>query len=360
MYTELIDLGWSEWFEKRLQKSNDHLVARVVAVDRDVLIIVNNINTFRAKLSGAWFYRHNLNNNPAHELPCVGDWVIFEKHAQDDFGIIHNILVRKTSLYRKQVGDITQLQMIGANLDFVVIVQSCHFDFNIARLQRYMVMVNEGGTKPIILLTKTDLITSEALAQCLAEVCASGIDESTTPILSLSNINQIGIDKLQQLLMPTKTYCLVGSSGVGKSTLINRLIGTEQLTTSSVSGTGEGRHTTVRRELIRLPCGALVIDNPGMREFGVLGADDAIDDSYAQITNLANQCKFRDCQHTHDSGCSVLEAVKTGKITHKQLDNYHKLKSESAFNKMSYAEKREKSRNFAKFIKLVKKSKRCE
>jgi len=164
-----------------------------------------------------------------------------------------------------------------------------------------------------------------------------------------------------------KTYCFVGSSGVGKSTLINQLVGREKMETGSVSGTGEGRHTTVRRELIRLDSGALVIDNPGMREFGIFGSESGIansysdiialasGNSYADIIALASGCRYQDCSHTGEPGCAVLAAVHTGEISQESLDSFHKLKEESAFNDMSYAEKRKKDRDFGRYIKSVKK-----
>jgi ribosome biogenesis GTPase len=245
-----------------------------------------------------------------------------------------------------------EYQMIAANVDYVLIVQSCHFDFNPRRLERYLVMVMEGGAEPYILLTKTDLVEPAALATQLAEIQAAGI---TAPIVPLSNVTQDGLDDLKRLLLPGKTYCFVGSSGVGKTTLINQLIGREILETGVVSGTGEGRHTTVRRELIRLDGGALVVDNPGMRELGILGAEGGIGGSYSDITALSPRCRYRDCSHTGESGCAVLAAVNAGAITQEYLENFLKLREESKFNDMSYAEKRKKDRDFGRYIKSAKK-----
>jgi len=156
-------------------------------------------------------------------------------------------------------------------------------------------------------------------------------------------------------LRPGKTYCFVGSSGVGKSTLINQLVGHEKMETRSVSGTGEGRHTTVRRELIRLDDGALVIDNPGMREFGILGAESGIVNNYSEIIALAASCRYQDCSHTNEPRCAVLVAVHVGEISQESLDSFLKLKEESAFNDMSHAEKRKKDRDFGRYIKSAKK-----
>ncbi len=347
-YSDLNELGWDDWFAQRAHCKPTESVARVAAVDRDQLLLVDQSGHFRAKLAGRYLHHHHL----SQELPCVGDWVYVEKQPGDDFGVIHALLERRTSLRRKSAGQVTEYQMIAANLDYVLIVQSCHFDFNLNRLERYLVMVMEGGAEPIVVLTKTDLVAPEVLAAQLAQIQAAGI---TAPIVALSNLTRDGLEKVKRLLLPGKTYCFVGSSGVGKSTLVNLLLGRERMETKSVSGTGEGRHTTVRRELIRLEGGALVIDNPGMREFGVLGAEAGIASSYSDITALASRCRYLDCSHTGEPGCAVLAAVDAGKITQDSLDSFLKLKEESAFNDMSYAEKRRKDRDFGRYIKSAKK-----
>ena len=347
-HCELSELGWSDWFEQRAECRATATIARVAAVDRDQLLLVDKASVFRAKLAGRYFYRHNL----SHELPCVGDWVCVDKQSGDDFGVVHAILERRTSLRRKSAGNVVEYQMIAANLDYVVIVQSCHFDFNLKRLERYLVMVMDGGAEPYILLTKTDLVDPAVVAAQMAEIRTAGIN---APIVTLSNVTQEGVDDFKRLLLPGKTYCFVGSSGVGKSTLINQLIGREMLETKAVSGTGEGRHTTVRRELIRIEGGALVVDNPGMREFGIFGAEGGIGSSYSDITSLSSRCRYRDCSHTGEPGCAVLEAVESGEISQGHFKNYLKLRKESEFYQMSYAAKRKKDQDFGKYLKSVKK-----
>ena len=343
-------LGWDKWFEGRstLQCRPIETVARVAAVDRDQLLLLNDGGAFRAKLSGSYMYRHRL----SQEFPCVGDWVCVEKHQDDDIGLINAVLERKTSLRRKAAGGSVEFQMIAANIDYVIIVQSCHFDFNLKRLERYLVMVMDGGAEPYVLLTKTDLVGPDILTAQISQIRAAGV---LAPVLTLSNVTREGIEELKQILLPGKTYCFVGSSGVGKSTIVNELIGHDILEIKDVSATGEGRHTTVRRELIILQNGALVIDNPGMREFGILGSEDGIAGGFSDIFNLASNCHYRDCTHTSEPGCAVLSALGAGEIDQKHYENYIKLKEESEFYQMSYAEKRKKDRDFGKYIKSAKK-----
>ena len=331
--------------------SSSNSTARVIAVDRGQMLLQDEMGVFRAKLSGKFIFE----SNASAEYPCVGDWVFVEKTDADEFGLIQGIAERKTSLRRKEAGRNVEYQMIAANVDFVFIVQSCHYDFNIKRLERYLVMATEGGTTPHVLLTKTDLVAPEKLAVQIAQIEDAGI---TAPVMTLSNVTQEGVDELKNILLPGKTYCFVGSSGVGKSTLINGLMGRDTLKTKSVSGTGEGRHTTTRRELKTLENGAMVIDNPGMREFGIIGSEDGIDASFSDIIALASQCRFQNCTHTNEPNCAIQKALETGEIDPKHYENFIKLKKESAFNLMSYSEKRKKDKDFGKFLKNYKKNNR--
>ncbi|HTI99281.1 MAG TPA: ribosome small subunit-dependent GTPase A [Dongiaceae bacterium] len=347
-HPELYGLGWCEWFEARSQCAPGQTIARVAAVDRELLLLVDPDGPFRGKLAGS--YRHRLAQ--PQQLPCVGDWVWLEREPGGGLGVVHGVLERRTSLRRKAAGNPIESQMIAANVDCVVIVQSCHFDFNVKRLERYLVMVMDGGAEPQILLTKTDLVEPGVVAAQLAQIRSAGIH---APVATLSNVTGEGGEALQRALRPGKTYCFVGSSGVGKSTLINWLMGRAAQETGAVSATGEGRHITVRRELIRLAGGALVIDNPGMREFGIAGAAGGLESSYADITARAASCHYRDCSHTGEPGCAVLAALQSGELSQEQYESYLKLRAESEFYDMSYAQKRKKDRDFGRFLKSVKK-----
>jgi ribosome biogenesis GTPase len=349
IHDELHPLGWSSWFEVKLDRDSTDRIARVAAVDRDLLLVIDQTGSFRAKLAGRFLHRSQL----PEEMPCVGDWVCLDKRTEDDLAVVHAVVERRTSLRRKSASNEFQYQMIASNVDYAVIVQSCHFDFNLKRLERYLVMVNEGGIEPLILLTKIDLVSPDVLAEQAETIRSAGV---SAPMITLSNVTGAGIDVLTHQLTPAKTYCFVGSSGVGKSTVINRLVGRAKLETGTLSNTGEGRHTTVRRELILLDGGALVIDNPGMREFGIADAESGIETSFADLTSLAALCRFNDCSHTSEPGCAVREALKAGQISQEHFENYQKLRKESDFLDLSSFQKRKKDREFGKRIKSAKKT----
>jgi ribosome biogenesis GTPase len=325
-------------------------IARVTAVDRDQYIIRNAESEVPAKLTGRAAYS---SESPA-DLPCVGDWVCVRYHDSGAHASILDVLPRKSFLRRKRPGGNVEFQMIAANIDMAFIVQSCHFDFNVRRLERYLVMTSEGHIEPVVLLTKADLISPAALEQLVSKIRHAGIGAR---IITLSNVSGMGIDQVRELIQTGKTYCLLGSSGVGKTTLINRLVGGSDLATGAVSHTGEGRHTTTRREIIALEHGGFLIDMPGMRELGVLGASEGIDDCFADIQAYSPNCRFANCTHSSEPGCAIQSAVAQGELDPAHLQNYLKLKKESEFHQMSHLEKRNKDRAFGKFVRSVTKAK---
>ncbi len=350
---DLKEIGLDHWFQRRAAGvcRPGHRLARVTAVDRGRYLVRSEHSEVSAELAGKLLY----SAESTLDLPCVGDWVCVLYHDSDGRAIIHGLLPRRSFLRRKSAGNKIEYQVIAANIDTALIMQSCHLDFNVRRLERYLVMVHEGRIEPLLVLTKIDLIGKEALEQMVAKIRRSGI---TPRILAISNVTGAGIDQVREALTPAKTYCLLGSSGVGKTSLINQLLGRSTLETKTVSGTGEGRHTTSRRQLVALEQGAMLIDTPGMRELGLLGASEGIGDSFADIRDLAIDCRFGNCTHTSEPGCAVLTAIEAGALSQDHYRNYMKLKRESEFHEMSYLDKRTKDRAFGRFVKVYKKHKR--
>jgi len=347
---KLMDLGFDPWFEAHVDdmRQEDQGIARVSAVDRGSYLIRNETREVPAELAGKFSYQVEC----SVDLPCVGDWVTVQYYNDDTEAIIHGVFPRKTFLRRKTAGEKVEFQMIAANIDVAFIVQSCHFDFNVRRMDRYLVMAADGGVEPIVLLTKTDLIVPEELEQKLAAITSSAI---TARVLALSNITGIGFDEFQQVLVSGRTYCLLGSSGVGKTTLLNRLIGQDVFDTKAVSGTGEGIHTTARRQLIVLNQGSMLIDTPGMRELGLLGVSEGVNQGYEGIVQISMNCRYPNCGHTQEPGCAVRAAVTSGTLTEDRYSSYIKLKKESEYHELSYLDKRKKDRAFGRFIKSAKK-----
>jgi len=346
---KLSDLGFDQWFEalsaEFIQEGCGF--ARVSAVDRGAYLIRNESGEVTAELAGKLSYQIE---SPV-DLPCVGDWVSAQYYDNGTAAIIHRVLPRKTFLRRKSAGVNVDFQMIAANLDTAFIVQSCHFDFNPHRLDRYLVMAADGHVEPVVILTKTDLITRDELDQKLAIIGSV----TKAKVLAFSTLTGSGFDEFRQMLTPGKTYCLLGSSGVGKTTIINRLMGREAFHTKTVSATGEGTHTTSRRQLTILSQGAMLIDTPGMRELGLVGTDDGLDSGFEEFVRLAVHCRYPDCSHEREPGCAVRAAVKRGDLSEDRYSSYIKLKKESEFHALSYLDKRKKDKAFGKFIKSVKK-----
>jgi ribosome biogenesis GTPase len=348
---ELKTLGFDQWFQDKRSEAQrpDCSVARVTAVYRDSYLVRNETSEVLAELTGSFSYSAESST----DLPAVGDWSLVQYHNADTFAVIHGLLPRKSFLRRKTPGKKTDYQMIAANINSALIVQACDVDFNIRRLERYLVMVNEGHIEPILLLTKSDLVGPEELGQRISEVRQATI---ACTVLSLSNVTGSGVDQVRQLLEPGKTYCLVGSSGVGKTTLLNNLIGCDAFKTNAVRASdGKGKHTTTQRQLIVLEQGAMLIDTPGMRELGNIGTVSGLEESFADIRDLSRNCRFANCTHTREAGCALLKATENGSLLLDRYQSYMKLMKESEYNEMSYLEKRRKDKKFGQFVKTTMK-----
>lgn len=343
-------LGFDPWFEEQagdlLQPG--HSIARVTAVDRGAFLIRDERGEMSAELAG----KLRFDVQSTIDLPCVGDWVCVQYHTSASPAIIHAVLPRRTFLRRKCPGKKVDFQMIASNVNVAFIVQSCHYDFNIRRLDRYLVMANEGHIEPFIILSKSDLVTPTGLERMIERIRDAGI---SVEILALSNTTGAGFDDFRKRLVPGRTFCLLGSSGVGKTTLINRLIGRDAFDTKSVSKTGKGTHATARRQLILLDQGALLMDMPGMRELGILGASDGMSESFADIQDLSQDCRFSNCTHAQEPGCAVVMSIEAGELSENRYRSYFKLRKESVYNEMSYVDKRRKDKAFGRFIKSVQK-----
>lgn len=348
---ELKTLGFDQWFqEKRAEALRpDCAVARVTAVQRDSYLVRNETSEVFAELAGSFAFSADSST----DLPSVGDWALVQYHNAGTFAIIHGLLPRKSFLRRKTPGRKIDYQMIAVNIDFALIVQSCDVDFNLRRLERYLVMVHEGRIEPVLLLTKSDLVGPEELEQRIAEVRGANI---TCKVLPLSNVTEFGLDQVRQLLESGKTYCLVGSSGVGKTTLLNHILGQDVFETNTVRASdGKGKHTTTKRQLIVLDSGAMLIDTPGMRELGNIGVSSGLEESFSDIWGLAKTCRFANCTHTQEKGCALLAAIEDGVLQAHRYQSYMKLMKESEYNELSYVEKRRKDKNFGKLVKTVMK-----
>jgi ribosome biogenesis GTPase len=349
---DLAQLGFDPWFEERYRGLHvpGCRPARVSSVYGDRYRIVSEIGEVNAELSGKCLFSVE---SPS-DYPCVGDWVAAQYVNEDSSAIIHETFPRKSCLRRKAAGKKVDHQMIAANIDVAFVVQSCDSDFNLRRLERYLVMIHDGNIEPVVVLTKTDLVPKEEL-ECLVEkVKRHGNDCDVVPI---STITGEGLSDFSGRLTAGKSYCLIGSSGVGKTTLINHLVGGQVFETKSVrESDGRGRHTTSRRQLVMLGQGALMIDTPGMRELAGIGVTTAIGDSFPEIEALSARCLFSDCAHVSEKGCAVMHAVVSGDLEAERLNSYRKLKTESDYHEMSYAEKREKDRKFGRFVADWKKN----
>jgi ribosome biogenesis GTPase len=269
-----------------------------------------------------------------------------------DFSIIHGILPRFSVISRQAVGKFGEIQIIATNIDYALLVQAADRDFNINRLERYLTICNSSKVSPIIVLSKIDLIDEHRTIEILEKIKAR---INSVPIIAISNESQDGYDKIKAIIKKGKTYCMLGSSGVGKSTLLNNLSGKSIMRTDTISqSTNKGKHITSHRELIILENGGILVDNPGMREVGIADTTIGLEITFDMIVRFSQNCRFKDCTHTNEIGCSVIEAVEKGELDRASYENYLKLEREKAHFESSVVERRKKDREFGKMVKNYK------
>ena len=348
---KLKDFGYSERLEEfRIEnKLKDFDIGRVISEHKERYIVKTEKGEFEAEVTGN--LRFSAKNR--EDFPAVGDWVALTIY-DPDFSIIHKILPRVSVISRQAVGQFGEIQIIAANVDYALLVQAADRDFNINRLERYLSICYSSKVSPIIVLTKTDLIT-EQLKTEITEKINQRI--KNVPVFAISNETQAGYEYLKQIIEEGKTFCMLGSSGVGKSTLLNNLSGRNVMKTGSISqSTSKGRHVTSHRELIVLENGGILIDNPGMREVGIVDTNEGLETTFDTILDLSQNCRFKDCTHTGETGCSVLEALEKGEIDRNSYENYLKMQRERSYFESTLEEKKKKEKLFGKIIKNYKKT----
>jgi ribosome biogenesis GTPase len=352
---DLSDYGWDAGFEESFKeyRENNLLPARVIEVNRLGYKLVSEKGAINGRLSEK--FRKNCLFREG--LPTVGDWVAFQPRELTGFVSIQGLVKRKSKFSRKVIGTGSEEHVIAANIDTIFVVSGLDRDYNIRRLERYAILAGDSNAELVFILNKSDLCKD--LEQIRSEIKGSF---PNNPVYALSALNNQGLQQLAPYINKGKTIVFLGSSGAGKSTIINLLLGENRQKTGNVSAySGKGMHITSSKNLIVLPSGALVIDTPGLRELQLLCSGAGLNSTFADIETLAGECKYKTCTHTNEPKCAVTNAVKDGLISQERLDNYNKLKREIIYNLMrrdaQYKNKKSKySKNISRRAKQIKKS----
>ena len=318
----LDDLGWDSRLETAFEVFRHQGLepARVCRADRELYHLFHSTGLLRATVSGR--FRHGARTRA--DLPAVGDWVAVEARPNEGRATIHAVLPRASCFSRKVAGETTEEQVVAANVDTVLLMCGLDGDFNPRRIERYLTAAWESGATPVILLNKTDLCEDPDARTAEIEAIAAGV-----AVHALSALRAQGLDVLSPYLASGRTVALLGSSGVGKSTLVNALLGEDRQATGEVREDDQrGRHTTTHRELIPLPGGALLLDTPGMRELQLWGEGDGLEAAFEDIESLAGRCRFRDCAHAAEPGCAVHAAIADGSLDPDRFSSWRKLQRE--------------------------------
>ena len=346
----LTDLGFNQVLESFIRDNNlsDYTTGRVTQEHRERYIVSTGDNEYEAEITG----NLRFSASSRADFPAVGDWVAMTVY-DSDLAIIHRILPRISVLERQAVGKSGEIQIISANIDIALIVQSINNNFNINRLERYISICYSSRIEPVLVISKIDLVTGSILNDAISKL---EVRDKKIKYILLSNLTRQGLDQILEFLQKGKTYCVVGSSGVGKSTLINNLLKKNILKTGNISNsTNKGRHISDHRELFVLENGAIIIDTPGMRELGMTDNIEGINTVFEEIYNLSLKCKFSDCKHINETDCAVLKAIGEGLIDRASLENFQRLQREQQRFQTTVAEKRRKERIFGKILKNYKK-----
>ncbi len=340
----LQDLGYDAFFDTHASSlETDAVIARVVAEHRESYTVKTISGEYSAKVTG----KQVFTASKRADFPAVGDFVTIEI-LDPEKAVIRSILPRKTIL-KKNRNDGRDIQILGANIDTAFIIESLDRDYNLNRFERYVVLAREGHITPVLILNKSDLINEDELREKIREVQHRFPD---IEVLTTSTRTEAGLTALRAHITAGKTHCFLGSSGVGKSSLINILLEGAVIKTSAISdAAGRGTHTTTAREMYFLKNGGIVIDNPGTRGVGVVAVDTGIEETFDEIVSLGTECKFANCTHTHEPGCAVLKAIEEGTLDRAHHQNYLALTKENEFAEMTDLEKRRKDKKFGKMIK---------
>lgn len=335
----LSQLGWKHFFQQQLtlEEWETFTIARVVGLERSVIHLLTNNG------------KQTLPVLPSMPAIAVGDWLLIDE--QNKF---HRLLERSSLFSRKAAGTKVTTQLIAANVDTVFIVSSMNLDFNLNRIERYLALANDSDVKPVIVLTKLDRCDNPE--EYLSKVQAL---DHQLEVVMVNSLDAESVNQLKVWCSTGETVALLGSSGVGKSTIVNTLLGSDVQSTQSIrEDDAKGRHTTTRRSIHFLTAGGLLLDTPGMRELQIADCEHGVDETFPEIVELATRCKFSDCKHDNEPGCAVREAIEAGTLDERRLASYQKLMREQAFNASTLAEKRARDRKFGRYVRSVMESKR--
>lgn len=339
MNTELADLGLTAFFTQQLtaeEFESGHL-ARVTEVQRSHVVASDGRSEKSIELGSRWFQL------PASERPTVGDWVLLDQGQEK----VIRLLERKSIFKRVAAGTKTDIQLIAANIDTLFIATSCNEEFNESRLERYLALAIEAQVDPVVVLTKSDLCDDPDSFRARVQSVDLRI-----PVEVVNSLDPISLQGLADWITPGATVALVGSSGVGKSTIVNSLSGDYRTETGAIrEDDAKGRHTTSYRALHKLPNGGLLLDVPGMRELKVADLASSLSEVFGDVEFLAAQCRFSDCNHGNEPGCALRSALENGTLAPRRLENYRKLERENRHNSMTLTEQRQQGREFSKTIK---------